>query len=178
MAEIRSCADWQHVGTLEDLQEYLLVLPAEANETDRWKNTTIPTFLAAWAAYLSGNGGGVEIPGWRGLAFFLFEARNSDPHTSGNSGRFSISPENVDSGSDLVSYLMWLCRDFALDQEETAERARRGLWAHEGRWAHSDLGAWFEAWAAWLAEQRVRSRIEPVTWRSCALQLAASRVYE
>jgi hypothetical protein len=42
-----------------------------------------------------------------------------------------------------------------------------------------------DAWAAWLDDAywaakstRARSEIEPVTWRSVAVQLAAARVYE
>lgn len=147
----------------------------------------MPAFLGGWVSYLVvGDHPFDEAPGWQGLARFLYEARDHEFVYPCHKPSDLIDDETrVSSASDLVFYLIWLCKDFADDQEELAERARLGLWALEGRWAHSDLGGWLETWAAWLEgahmptnPRRERSEVEPVTWRSCANQLAAARVHE
>lgn len=174
--------------SLETFRDYLLVLSREAEgQPSQWRNTTVPAFLSGWVSYLVTSHDSLQtVPGWGGLARFLHEARNHEfAYPSYGPSDLVDDEERVATKGDLVFYLIWLCLDHAADQKELAERASRGLWAAEGRWAHSGLSAWLETWAAWLEGAhmptnpwRDRCEVEPVTWRSCANQLGAARVYE
>jgi hypothetical protein len=191
MTEIQGDGPLPKAGTLDEFRTYLMTLSSEADaatghvrgegDTASWINATLPQFIAGLASGIAAvdeatTGG--ETLTWQQLALFLFAARNQDPTVFDTAKESIATPEDVSSRDDLLAYLGWLHHDFILDQEETAERARQGLWSHEGRWAHAELASWFEAWAAWLDGRRARAMVEPVTWKSCAIQLAAARVYE
>ena len=192
MAKIQDCGSWQKVATLDEFRAYLMILSNKAEEITAhthsegdqitWNNSTLPRFIAGWASYLTGAGEIGRPAGdaldWQRLAYFLFAARNHEPLVSDATDELIAGPEDVRDRDGLISYLRWLHQDFAHDQEEAAEREGAGLWSHEGRWAHADLASWFEAWAAWLDGRRARTLVDPVTWNSCATQLAAARVYE
>ncbi|WP_189954392.1 hypothetical protein [Streptomyces alanosinicus] len=85
-------------------------------------------------------------------------------------------PSHWGDGTNLVA----LAVDFRRDERERRARAERGEWAGDGgTWAHGILGDWLDAWAWWLrATTPVHARLEPVTWRSIALQLGAAQGYE
>jgi hypothetical protein len=179
---------WERVDSLEHFRAFLLGMSREAASEDcSWLNTTVPRFLSGWVSYLVTTEEPYEnAPGWRGLASFLHYARDHEYiHPCHRPSDLIDSEERVSTVSDLMFYLLWLCEDFDRDQQELADRRAQGLWAGEGRWAHSPLSAWLESWAAWLEDAhtptnpwRERSEVEPVTWRSCANQLAAARMYE
>ncbi|MEU5025707.1 hypothetical protein [Streptomyces milbemycinicus] len=45
--------------------------------------------------------------------------------------------------------------------------------------ADSGICDWLDAWAAWVGANSPRhAQLEPVTWRSIALQLSVARIYE
>jgi hypothetical protein len=163
--------------------------------TASWTNVTVFSFMWAWVsavrAALDGGdmpgrdteGGG---PGWVGLAYQLRRARTAMPRYNCVLADSGAEWHDVTDVNGLRMYLAALAMDFHREQQELAEKSRRGEWTGDGgRWAHSSLGAWLDAWAAWLEGAylaaipvRDRSEIEPVTWRSVAIQLAAARVYE
>ncbi|MEV7523524.1 hypothetical protein [Streptomyces sp. NPDC091371] len=89
-------------------------------------------------------------------------------------------PDEVDGADSLRMYVATLAVDFARDQRETRVKADRGEWAFDGgSWAHGDLHAVLESWAAWLAaDTPYHAKLEPVTWRSVADQLSAAQIYE
>lgn len=91
----------------------------------------------------------------------------------------------------LRAYLHWLIKDFRLDRAEVAERTRIDKWHNQGRWAHGILSNWLGAWAAWLDDAYLkplpammvklgiqREPVEPMSWRSIAIQLSGARIYE
>ncbi len=77
-------------------------------------------------------------------------------------------------------YAATLATDFARDQREYQTKISRGNWAGDGgSWAHGTLYNWLDAWAAWVgADSPLHVQLEPVTWRSVALQLSAAKIYE
>lgn len=91
-----------------------------------------------------------------------------------------IEPNEVDTPRELRRYVATLATDFARDQEECQAKIDRGQWAGDGgSWAHSTLYDWLGAWAAWVgAISPLHAQLEPVTWRSVALQLSIARIYE
>jgi hypothetical protein len=82
----------------------------------------------------------------------------------------------IETREDFVAYLQLLAVDFEADERELVERRGAGHFVLEGRWAHGSVAAVLDAWAAWL--QDTQEDLEPLTWRSLALQLSAARVYE
>ncbi|GAB2828685.1 DUF7660 family protein [Lentzea nigeriaca] len=81
----------------------------------------------------------------------------------------------VETAADFVAYLNLLSEDHVREVEEARD---------PGDWAHWDLGAFLEAWAAYLAAVVVEGRpdvpedlLEP-SWRSFAQHLDAARRYE
>jgi hypothetical protein len=65
------------------------------------------------------------------------------------------------------------------------------MWDNQGRWAHRNLSARLERWAAWLQDCYLkplpavmvklgiqREPVEPMSWRSIAIQLSGARIYE
>jgi hypothetical protein len=92
--------------------------------------------------------------------------------------------EEVETSTDFVAYLQLLAEDFEADAHATAELRRNGQPYADGEWAHSTTGAFLESWAAWLGrrlEPDLRwelTEVEPPTWQTMAINLAAARVYE
>jgi hypothetical protein len=122
-------------------------------------------------------------PGWRGLAFQAHTALTAAPGYNCALADSELQWQEVTSAPTLRQFLGALATDLARDQRETRERAERGLWAGDGgSWAHHDLAAFLETWAASLRAEHVGPDpfppVEPVTWQSIAIQLSAAQVYE
>jgi hypothetical protein len=67
------------------------------------------------------------------------------------------------------------------ERREMTAKAKRGAWTGDGGTrAHLTLSGFLEKRAAWLeaATSTFRAQVEPVTWRSIALQLNIARSYE
>ena len=195
---------WQEVSTLEDFVVFLRLLAEDVERMGRadgdpgaveaWTNVTVSSFLWAWVSVLrpvldGGDLPGKEmegVPGWGGLAYQLHRARTATPGYNCVLADSGAEWHDVADVNGLRMYLAALATDFHREQRELAEMGGRGEWSGDGgRWAHSGSGAWLDAWAAWLDDAylavtptRDRSEIEPVNWRSIAVQLAAARVYE
>ncbi|MFE7214121.1 hypothetical protein ACFY0A_38010 [Streptomyces sp. NPDC001698] len=75
-------------------------------------------------------------------------------------------------------YVATLATDFVRDQRE--QQTKNAEWAGDGgSWAHDTLYDWLDSWASWVAaDSPLHAQLEPVTWRSVALQLSAVRIYE
>lgn len=199
--------NWQDVNSLQEFVAYLRLLAADAGRAESaaqpWPNGTIPDFLAAVATLLAAgptraaDGGpesGISAQAeWWQLAVLLRDAQTEPPAALPGAPGESNDAKSVDSVEGLLAYLRWLIEDCRQDGAETAERAKTG--AEEdpdsGRWAHSTLPNWLDAWAGWLEACYLkphpammiqlgadRTPVEPVGWRSIAIQLSGARIYE
>ncbi|MFB1047271.1 hypothetical protein [Streptomyces chrestomyceticus] len=192
---------WQHVACRADFAAYLSFLSidceracngqaSEAPASQHWLHRNIDDFLWSWAHLLSGRLNGTGLlheegpgrPGWRGLAYQLDTARTAPPEPQliralAVSG---TKPEEVDTAGALLMYAASLATDFSRDQRDCQTEAERGEWTGDGgSWAHGTLYDWFEAWGAWVGADSPRhAGLEPVTWRSIAVQLSVARSYE
>jgi hypothetical protein len=200
-----SAQDWQDVDDLEDFVAYLRLLAGEAELAEQssgsWRNTTIPDFLAAIDSLLAldeepdarGSNAVTELTmtTWRELAALLRTATTTPAAASTDAGAKNGDAKSVNSLADLRSYLRWLIEDFRLDMAEVAERTRADPWGYFGRWAHGVLSIWLERWAAWLEGCYLsplpalmvklgiqREPVEPMSWRSIAIQMSGARIYE
>lgn len=154
----------------------------------RWINRTISDFLWGWVRVLGKRIDGTDLlgeeapgrPGWQGLAYQLNAARTSPPAFNCALADSGTQSHEVDSAIDLRWYAASLATDFVGHQREREAAARRNEWAGDGgSWAHSSLYGWLDGWAAWAGANSARHvELEPVTWRSVALQLSAAQGYE
>lgn len=127
--------------------------------------------------------------GWEGLSESLSAVRTGDPGRSlwsHANGGDATSADAVQTAEQFTSFLMWLSEDWALEEAELDHMnlLGRGLLITEGRWSHPPIDVWLRGWARWLDATylspnkiRDRSELDPVTWHSIAVQLAAARVY-
>ena len=204
MTHPASARNRQDVDSADDFVAYLRLLAADAERaeqgTGRWLNTTIPDFLSAIDTLLGlprdqaarGDSAFVEpvMTTWRELAVLLHKAANERPVTRLDETDEQADAKAVDSLASLRAYLRWLIEGFRLDTAEVAERTRVNEWHNSGRWAHGFLSNWLAAWAAWLEGYLgprpalmvklgiEREPVEPVSWRSIAIQLSGARIYE
>ncbi|MFD8386081.1 hypothetical protein ACFV2X_47560 [Streptomyces sp. NPDC059679] len=199
MSASRSIDSWRQVESRQGFAAYLGFLAfdceqacsgqeAEPPTVSRWTNRTIDGLLWGWAGLLGGRLDGTDLlheeapdrPGWQGLAYQLDIARTISPGFNLVLADSEIEPNEVDTPRDLRRYVATLATDFARDQEECQAKIDRGQWAGDGgSWAHSTLYDWLGAWAAWVGANSPRhAQLEPVTWRSVALQLSVARIYE
>ncbi|MGW3572035.1 hypothetical protein ACWDSL_50650 [Streptomyces sp. NPDC000941] len=199
MSASRSIDSWQQVESRQDFAAYLDFLAfdceqacsgqeAEPPTVSRWTNRTINGLLWGWARLLGGRLDGTDLlheeapdrPGWQGLAYQLDTVRTTSPGFNLVLADSEIEPNEVDTPRDLRRYVATLAADFARDEAECQAKIDRGQWAGDGgSWAHSTLYDWLGAWAAWVgANSPLHAQLEPVTWRSVALQLSAARIYE
>ncbi|MEZ0114777.1 hypothetical protein ABH920_008812 [Catenulispora sp. EB89] len=206
MTQPASVEDWQDVEGIEYFVAYLHLLAAEAGAAEHgmgsWRNATIPDFLAAIGTLLAftqtqialGNPVFAEpmMTDWWEVACLLSTARHEAPAslpeaTTGNLGD-AKAVEGLDS---LLDYVRWLIGDFRLDAAEVAERTSWNKWDSQGRWAYGVLSNWLGTWAAKLEDAYLkplpalmiklriqRDPVEPVSWRSIAVQLSGARIYE
>ena len=196
--------DHEVVEDLEGFAASLLALAADtavATGTGTWLNTTIADFLGAIAALLAANGANpsgsateVAVPEpatWNELAALLHRARSHQTAAPAATNDQLADARSVGDRDELLAYIRWLIDDLPQDGAETAERTRVGQWAGEGRWAHRALSTWLEAWGRWLRDAYLkplpllmvklgmtREPIEPVGYRSIAIQLSGARIYE
>lgn len=204
MTRPASAQDWQDVDSADDFIAYLRLLAADAERAEQgtgsWLNTTIPDFLTATDALLGfardqaahGNSVFAEpmMTTWWEFAVLLHNATTEPPAALPDTADKHDDAKTVDSLESLRAYLHWLIEDFRLDTAEVAERTRINKWDNSGRWAHGFLSNWIGAWAAWL-EGHLRPRpalmvkhgiqrepVEPMSWRSIAIQLSGARIYE
>ena len=149
---------------------------------------SINGFLWGWVRLLGGRLDGTDLlheeapgrPGWRGLAYQLDMARTTPPGFNCALADSGTTSDDVHTAWDLRMYAATLATDSARDQREWQAKIDRGEWASDGgSWAHSTLYDWLDAWAAWVgATSPLHAQLEPVTWRSVALQLSAAKIYE
>ncbi len=161
---------------------------AEPPTVSRWTNRTIDGLLWGWVRLLGGRLDGTDLlheeapdrPGWQGLAYQLDTVRTTSPGLNFVLADSGTEPDEVNTPRDLQRYAATLATDFVRDQEEYQAKVDRGQWAGDGgSWAHSNLCDWLGAWAAWVgANSLPHAQLEPVTWRSVALQLSVARIYE
>lgn len=188
--------------TAQEFRTYLSRLSYDFQHApEGWRNRELPEFFDAWARWLCTSylrpGGRprdeIDPPTWQGFAHQMFCARTSDnPPVSVDLPR-PDGPELVDSIEAFAGFLLWLGDDFRRDTAELPQRARDRLWAGEGDWTSADIGSYLETWVVWSAAAfdphpaTVRSLVsqglqppsyDPLTWRSCARQLYAARIYE
>ncbi|MGY1495918.1 hypothetical protein ACW4TU_04715 [Streptomyces sp. QTS52] len=199
MVASRHTESWQQVESRADFGAFLGFLASdsersrvgrdsEASTARRWTHRTINGFLWGWVHLLSSRVEGTDLlheqapgrPGWQGLAYQLDTVRTTPPGFDRALAASHTKREEVDTAGDLRMYAATLAVDFARDERERQAKISRGEWAADGgSWAHGTLYDWFDAWAAWLgADTPGHARLEPVTWRSTALQLSAARTYE
>jgi hypothetical protein len=195
----RSIDSWQQVESRHDFAVYLRFLAfdceqacsdqdAESQRTRYWAHRTIYGFLWGWGRLLGSRLDGTDLlheetpgrPGWQGLACQLDTVRTTPPGFNCVYADSDTTPDEVDTPHDLRMYVAALATDFARDQRERQAKIDRGQWAGDGgSWAHSTLYDWLGAWAAWVGvTSPLHARLEPVTWRSVALQLSVARIYE
>ena len=81
----------------------------------------------------------------------------------------------VQTAADFVAYLRLLAEDYGNDVLD-----HRDEQFPSGTWAHWDLGAFLEAWAAYVQAVGVERGQLPqeLSWGSLAQQLDAARRYE
>ena len=193
--------DHEAVEDLDGFAAYLLALAADAAEatgTATWLNTTIEGFLGAVATLLaaadanpSAEGKMPEPTTWNELAALLYNARNHQIASPVATNNRLSDAKSVEDRDALLAYIRWLINDLQQDRAEAAERIQAGRWAGEGRWAHWMLPNWLEAWGSWLRDAYLkpppplmvrlgitREPIEPVGYRSIAIQLSGARIYE
>ncbi|WP_405817643.1 hypothetical protein OG241_23725 [Streptomyces sp. NBC_01390] len=199
MSVPRNADSWQQVSSRQDFAAYLRLLAIDCEHAcngqdlnepvaHRWTNRTISDFLWGWVRILGERIDGTDLlqeeapgrPGWQGLAFQLEKARTSPPGFNCALADSGTQSHEVDTAIDLRWYAATLATDFARHERERQEANRRGEWVGDGgNWAQSTLHDWLDAWAAWTdANSPHHTRLEPVTWRSVALQLAAAQIYE
>ncbi|MES4909185.1 MULTISPECIES: hypothetical protein [unclassified Streptomyces] len=199
MSASRSIDSWQQVESRQDFAAYLRFLAfdceqacsgqdAEPPTVNRWTNQTINGLLWGWVRLLGDRLDGTDLlheeapgrPGWQGLAYQLDTVRTTSPGFDCMLTAPGTEPDEVDTPRDLRRYVATLATDFARDEKESQAKFDRGQWAGDGgSWAHSTLYDWLDAWAAWVgANSPFHAQLEPVTWRSVALQLSAARIYE
>ena len=187
------------MNSRQDFAAYLHLLAADCEQActgrdfddpavRRWTNRTIYDFLWGWVRLLGKRIDGTDQlweeapgrPGWQGLAFQLDEARTSPPGFNCALADSGTRSHEVVSAIDMRWYVATLATDFAADQRKRQAAIGRGEWTGDGGgWAHSTLPDWLDAWAAWTgADSPHHVRLEPVTWRSVALQLSAAQIYE
>jgi hypothetical protein len=195
----RDSDSWQQVNSRQDFAAYLRLLSAECEQAchgqdfnepvvQQWTNRTISGFLWGWVRLLGTRIDGTDLlqeeapgrPGWHGLAFQLAKARTAPPGFNCALADSGTQSHEVHSAVDLRWYVATLATDFTRYEGKLQAAIRRGEWAGDGgSWAHSTLYGWLDAWAAWTdANSPHHTRLEPVTWRSVALQLAAAQIYE
>lgn len=204
MTRPASAQDWQAVESAEEFVAYLRLLAADAERSEQgtgsWLNTTVPDFLTAIDTLLDstrdqaacGNPAFAEpmMTTWWEFAVLLHNATIEPPAHWPDEAEKHADAKTVDSLEGLRAYLHWLIEGFRLDTAEVAERTRANKWDNSGRWAHGFLSNWLAAWAAWL-EGYLRPRpalmikygierepVEPMSWRSIAIQLSGARIYE
>ena len=161
---------------------------SEAPTAQLWTHQSINGFLWGWVRLLGSRIDGTDLlheeapgqPGWRGLAYQLDTVRTTPPGFNCALADSGTKPEEVDAVRDLRMYAATLATDFARYQREMQAKAERGEWAGDGgSWAHSTLHDWLDAWAAWVDQDSPsHAQLEPVTWRSIAVQLSVARIYE
>ena len=153
-----------------------------------WTHQSINGFLWGWVRLLGSRTDGTDLlheetadqPGWRGLAYQLDTVRTTPSGFNCVLADSDTKPEEVDTARDLRMYAATLAIDFARAQQEMQAKIDRGEWAGDGgSWAHSTLYDWLDAWAAWVdADSPRHAQLDPVTWRSIAVQLSVARIYE
>lgn len=189
------------VEDLNGFAAYLFALAADAAEatgTEMWRNTTVEGFLGALATLLAADSANPSAKGkmpepttWTELAALLYNARNHQPASPAATNNSVADAKSVEDRDALLAYIRWLINDLHQDRAEAAERVQAGRWAGEGRWAHWMLPNWLEAWGRWLRDAYLkplpplmvrlgitREPIEPVGYRSIAIQLSGARIYE
>ncbi len=160
----------------------------EAPTAQHWTHRSIDDFLWGWVRLLHGRIDGTDLlheatpgqPGWRGLAYQLDRVRTTPPMFNCAFADSGTKPEEVETVWGLRLYAAALATDFARDRREMRAKADRGEWAGDGgSWAHSTLYDWLASWSAWVgANSPLHAQLDPVTWRSVALQLSVARIYE
>ncbi|MEU5381602.1 MULTISPECIES: hypothetical protein [unclassified Streptomyces] len=199
MPTSRNICSWQQVESRQDFAAYLHLMAADCERAcssqdpqspaaQRWIHRSINNFLWGWVRLLGSRLGATDLlheeapgrPGWQGLAHQLDIVRRTPPGFNCLLADSGTEPEEVDTAQDLRRYAATLATDFARDQREYQTKISRGNWAGDGgSWAHGTLYNWLDAWAAWVgADSRLHVQLEPVTWRSVALQLSAAKIYE
>ncbi|MFE4874183.1 hypothetical protein [Streptomyces sp. NPDC056682] len=199
MPASRNIDSWQQVDSRADFAVYLRFLAydseracsgqgSEASTAQRWTHRSINGFLWGWVRLLGSRLDGTDLlheeapgqPGWRGLAYQLDTVRTTPLGFNCALADSDTKPEEVDDARDLRWYAATLATDFARDQRERQARIDRGEWAGDGgSWAHSTLYDWLASWAAWVgANSPLHAQLDPVTWKSIALQLSVARIYE
>ncbi|WP_035845377.1 hypothetical protein [Kitasatospora azatica] len=180
---------WQ-VSSRQDFACYLRLLAYDCEQVcqerdpgfpvaTRWTNRTVDGFLWAWVLLLRGQAADAG-PGWRGLACQLDVLRTAPGETNLAVADPQLDSEDVAGAADLRAYAAALAVDFARDRREMRAKAERGEWVGDGgSWAHRTLHGWLAGWASWVAaDSPLHAELEPVTWRSVALQLSAAKIYE
>ncbi|MFC8824168.1 hypothetical protein ACFT9I_02280 [Streptomyces sp. NPDC057137] len=199
MPTSRSIDSWQQVDSRADFATYLRFLAvdceracdvqdSEAPTAQHWTHPSVHGFLWGWVRLLGNRTDGTDLlyeeapdrPGWRGLAHQLDTVRTTQPVLNWVLADSDTKHEEVDTAGDLRMYAATLATDFARDQREMRASTERGEWAGDGgSWAHNTLHDWLAAWAAWVGTDSPRhTRLDPVTWRTIALQLSVARIYE
>jgi hypothetical protein len=195
----RDTDSWQQVNSRQDFAAYLRLLAVDCEHArngqdldepvaQRWANRTISGFLWGWVRLLGERIDGTDLlreeapgrPGWQGLAYQLARARSARPGFNCALADSGTQWHEVDSVIDMRWYVAALATDFAGRQRELRAAIRRGDWAGDGgSWAYSNLYEWLEAWSVWTDATSPRhGQLEPVTWRSVAMQLSAAQTYE
>ncbi|MGO4457958.1 hypothetical protein AB4039_11700 [Streptomyces sp. M-16] len=199
MSAARNIDSWQQVESRQDFAAYLRRLAADCEQAcsdpdpysptaEHWTHGSINNFLWGWVRLLGSRIDGTDLlheqapgrPGWQGLAYQLDTVRTTPPGFNCVLADAGTAPNEVDTVRDLRMYAATLATDFARDQRERRAQISRGERAgHGGGWAHSTPYDWLGAWAAWVgANSPLHAQLEPVTWRSVALQLSAAKIYE
>ncbi|MFD3456195.1 hypothetical protein ACFWVC_28960, partial [Streptomyces sp. NPDC058691] len=150
---------WQHVESRPSAgRTRASTLSCGAGSASSDAGSTAPTCCTN--KYRAGRAGG-------GLAHQLDTARTTPPTFDPVLAGSAVISDDVDSARDLRMYAGALATDFGRDRREVLARISRCEWAHDE-----------DAWAAWVNDTPLTDRLEPVTWRSVALQLSAARIYE
>jgi hypothetical protein len=188
MAEQRK--PWRDVETLEGFATYLKHLVADfQGQQPHNPERDLEDFFWSWArAVGSGWLGGASAfavaegePGWRCLAFQIHDALTGRPGFNCVWADWGTDWQEVHMQYHLAGFLGGLATSVYRERREMAAKAERGEWTGDGgTWAHLTLSGFLESWAAWLedANSAFRAQVEPVTWRSIALQLNIARIYE
>lgn len=200
MPPSRNIDSWQLVDSRQDFAAFLRFLSfdcghprsgtdCETPEAQQWVHTSIQGFLWGWVGLLGRRHNGKDLlheeapgrPGWRGLAYQLDTVRTSSPGYNcilADSGL--TNPEEVDNPNDMRMYAATLAMAFPRDPRERQAKIEGREWAGDGEtWAHSTLHGWLASWAAWVGTNSpMHAQLDPVTWRSVALQLSIARLYE
>lgn len=188
MAERRE--PWRAVESLDGFAAYLKHLVADLHgPAPENPERDLKDFFWAWArAVNSGWLGGASAfavaegePGWRCLAFQIHDALTGRPGFNCVWADWGTDWQEVHMRYHLAGYLGGLAMSVHHERREMAAKAERGEWTGDGgAWAHLTLSGFLESWAAWLedANPTLTAHVEPVTWRSIALQLSIARIYK